>query len=122
MPEITSTTTPNVPFVPLPPGVDWFDDWRDWNYEFRLIWGADREVASFTDDAHRAHERSVIVAPCVHQLPDGSIDAETSVIVFQGKGADGRVQDVLTLPASRAREFAQAILDAAGELDGWAAR
>ena len=99
------TTTPNVPFVPLPPGVEDFDDWRNWNYEYRLIWGAEREVESFTDDAHRAHERSIIVAPCAAPLPDGSVNTNdraacAPVVVLHGKDADGGLRD---LPRCRSR-------------------
>jgi hypothetical protein len=86
------------------------------------IWGADREVESFTDEAHRGHERWLIVAPYAAQLPDASIGAEGRVIVIQGKHADGSLRDMVTVPASRARELAQAILDATDEIDRWTGR
>ncbi|HEY2085220.1 MAG TPA: hypothetical protein VGH54_04165 [Mycobacterium sp.] len=121
------TTTPNVPFVPLPPGVEDYDAWHDWNYEYRLIWGAAREVQSWPHDGHVGDERSIIVAPCAAQLPDGSVATDerasnAPVIVLQGKNADGALRDLLTVPASRARELASALLEAADELDGWAGR
>ena len=98
----TTTTTP-VPDVPLPAGAD---DVGDFDCDgYRDIYGVDRTV---TDHAAR-------------------------VYAFGSQAADGRLYDLAVyiadgdaagpiLNSDQARELAAALLEAANELDGWAAR
>lgn len=96
------------PEVAPPPGVVIVDEWQqDDPQDYRVVIGADRTV---TDHSAR-------VSPSAVQWADGRVD-------------DGRIEgpsvyvlDVgAPLNSDQARELAAALLEAAAEVDGWAAR
>ena len=54
--------------VAPPAGAEAMCDWADWGNEFRFV----------TAD-HRVEGTNFVLSPCAAQLPDGSIDTETTV-------------------------------------------
>ncbi|MGD1237506.1 hypothetical protein [Mycobacterium seoulense] len=98
-----------VPDVPLPVGADpvlW--EW-DGDPPHRAVFGADRGV---TDHRVRVYTMAI-------QLADGRIDdgEPPSVVV-----CDGQHQAMADLNSDQARELAAALLQTAGEIDGWVAK
>jgi hypothetical protein len=68
----TTTSTTNLPHVPLPPGTQTYTGWEsDSNGTSRIIWGDARtvEATGITLQAHAV------------QLADGSIDVNTESVV-----------------------------------------
>jgi hypothetical protein len=108
---MTTTTNP-YPDVPLPAGAIADDDaWTLWENEARVFHGPDRVVLN------GAAEVIAEVRTTGVQYADGSVD----------NGEDPPTIDIcLNLPgdltAAEARELAAALLEAAAELDGWAAK
>jgi hypothetical protein len=103
---MTTTTSP----VPLPTGADTCDDWQgDDPQPYPVIFGADRKV---TDHA-------LTVSPSAVQwldgtVDDGNIEAPLVYVFNLGEGNP--------LNSDQARELAAVLLDAAAEIDRWAAK
>jgi hypothetical protein len=110
-----TTTTPLVPDVPLPPGSETYTGWEhDSDGTHRFVWGIARQV-----DATQ-----ISILPHALQLADGSIDTsdESAPGVCIDQIRDGKVVDCLDVTVPGARSLAQALLQAADVVEGWAAR
>jgi hypothetical protein len=114
-----TTTTDPYPDVPPPAGTTTtLDDWKEWGYKFRFVWG----------DGRRVEATNIRLTPCAAQLPDGSIDAEgvvaeepPSVFIDQVEN-DGTCRECLKVSVEGARNLAAALLDLVDAVDGWAAK
>jgi hypothetical protein len=102
-----TTTTSD---VPVPSGAHTCDDWQDDDHQpYRVILGADRKV---TDHA-------VTVSPSAVQWLDGTVDDGNveAPLVYVFNLGEGN-----PLNSDQARELAAVLLDAAAEIDRWAAK
>jgi hypothetical protein len=104
----TTTTTPHA-HVALPAGAAAVDDWTpDHPQPYRIIFGVNRRITG-----HAAKGGTSAV-----QWADGSVDdgrVEAPSVYVHGLGET-------TLNSDQARELASVLLEAAAEVDGWAAR
>jgi hypothetical protein len=106
-----TTTAPTNPYPDITPpaGAARVDDWQpDEPQPYRVVIGPDRTV---TDHKLR-------VSTNVVQLADGSIDdgaIEAPHVYVLG-------EDCGPLNSDQARELASVLMEAAAEVDGWAAR
>jgi hypothetical protein len=109
---MTTTTAQINPYPDIAPpvGAEFADDWVG-EPPYRVIFGVDRTV---TDHAARVY--AVVV-----QLADGSID-EGLIEGPHVNITDGEGSGIEDLNSDQARELASALLEAADEIDGWAAR
>jgi hypothetical protein len=101
----TAATTPR-PDVPLPQGFS-ADVWepREPNPPYRILFGDDRTVA----------DHDVRVSTEAVQHADGRIEEAKAALL-------GQRDTGIRLNSDQARELAAALLEAADEIDGWAAR
>jgi hypothetical protein len=110
---MTTTTTTD---VPPPSGAHTLSTWEEWGGDYRLVWGADRPVPA----------SDISLAPHAVQLRDGSIDdgavAEPPGIAVEEVDDDGRRGEHFSITAQGARNLAQALIEAAELIDGWATR
>ncbi len=110
----TTTTTNPYPNIAPPAGAEAMCDWADWDNEFRFVFSKTR-----------ADGTNFVLWPCAAQLPDGSIDTEATVTndpphVDINELVDGRLHERMRVDLKDARKLAQALLEAADELDRWA--
>ena len=111
VPPMPTTTATAIPDVPLPAGADFGDIWEGGN-AYRSITGP---VRGITDS-------DAIVWTSAIQRADGVIDTDPGNEVPL-VNIDVHAYDcVLRVNSEQARELASALLEAAAELDGWAAR
>lgn len=101
--------------VPLPSGADYGDDWRGHpRGSYRVVCGLHREVAlDVTPDAPQA-----IVSFHAVQFADGSIDTEGEI---EAPGISVDIEWANILTSDQARAYAAAVLQAADDVDRWAA-
>jgi hypothetical protein len=110
---MTTTTAPTDPHPDVEPlqGSEFVGTWELDPLPYRVVFGFDRTV---TDHNVRVYASAV-------QLADGTVDSSLiegpSVYVASGEN-DG----LEPLNSDQARELASALLEAAAEIDGWAAR
>lgn len=105
----TTTTSPH-PDVPLPAGALEADTWQALDRQpYRVVFGASRDV---TD--HAACVSTSAIQWADGNLDRGVIEAPGLVILSGGESEP--------FNSDQARELAAALLEAASELDGWAAR
>ena len=108
-PEANSTM--RAPNVPLPARALDADTWQPGDSQpYRVVFGAYRDI---TDD------HDAVVSTSAVQWADGSIDdgrIEAPSLVILGTGAE------TTFSSDQARKLAAVLIEAAAELDGWAAR
>jgi hypothetical protein len=108
-----TTTAPTNPYpdVALPPGAAANEDeWAAWDNQCRIIHGPTRTIT-----------KDVFVQSTAVQLPDGTFEYD------DGQGGEAPSVTVCcdwshNLTTALARQLAEAILAAADEVDGWAAR
>ncbi|VBA38040.1 hypothetical protein LAUMK13_01931 [Mycobacterium innocens] len=121
-PSVNMRTTPSMsveptpsgcqlPDVPLPPGVVYADLWEDTNTDrpWRVVNSATRGVEGKSD---------IQVWVAAVQYADGSLDQDDAI--DRASVWIDACQEALS--ARQARELADALLAAADELEGWAAR
>ncbi|ULE32869.1 hypothetical protein [Mycobacterium sp. IDR2000157661] len=99
-----------IPDVPPPPGAHTLSTWGDWDYEYRVVWTADRCV--------EGHGRATVMGAAI-QMPDGHIDDGT---LEEAPGVHIEVQSGSPMTTDQARQFAALVLATADELDGWVQR
>ena len=109
-----TTSTTNLPDVPLPPGTETYTGWEsDSNGTSRIIWGDARTVEA-TDISLQAH---------AVQLADGSIDVNKQSGDRPGIAideiCDGNTRDCLNVTLDGARHLVAALNALIDEVDGW---
>jgi hypothetical protein len=93
------------PDIAPPADATTVDDWQDIDPQpYRVVLGADRTVT----------DHPLTVSPSGVQFADGSIECP-SVYIIDGENW------LSPLNSDQARELAAVLLEAAAELDGWAA-
>ena len=73
----------------------------------------------------RVEGTNIVLSPCAAQLPDGSIDhagvvSEPPSVMIISELDDGGGCELLNVSMQDARKLAQALLEAADEIDRWA--
>jgi hypothetical protein len=109
-----TTQTNSYPNIVPPVGAETLCEWADWGNEYRFV----------TND-HRVEGTNIVLSPCAAQLPDGSIDTEATVAsdpphVTIYEITNGHTWERMRVDLTDARKLAQALLDAADEIDRWA--
>jgi hypothetical protein len=91
-------------------------DWHETSNEYRIVSTYKQLILN----------AGVLVSVTACQLPDGSVNTTYGNVaepeVFIDKYIDGTSRDLLSVSVQGARDLAAALLEAADELDGWAAR
>lgn len=104
-----SAIPPSQQKIAPPSGVHKVDNWQDDDPQpYRVFFGADRKVT----------DHKLTVSPSAVQWADGTVD--------EGRIEEPRIYvldlDWNPLNSDQARELAAALLEAAAEVDGWAAK
>ena len=126
---MTTAHTPHPAVVALPPKAVSTEDWQQYHGQhYRNFEGEIREVVAGT----RYGAYSVAIYAHGVQYDDGSIIGNgstdpvfepPSISVLTRNAEEGRPTDIgLTLTSAAARRLADALVTAAGKVDGWAAR
>jgi hypothetical protein len=109
MTTITDSSTNPYPAVSPPPGATANDDWQaDDHQPYRVVSGSDRTV---TD--HKLYVSTSAVQWADGKVEDGTIEAPLVYVFDLGENAP--------LNSDQARELASVLLEAATEVDRWAA-
>lgn len=101
-------TTADTAHVALPPGAvpGDEDDWKNWNYEYRVISSADFIVAGTDVEIHASGL----------QLPDGTVDDGTGPA---DEAPKVWINNAYALTPTQAREMAAQLCHFAGVIDRW---
>jgi len=80
---------------------------------------------TFVFTKSRVEGTNIVLSPCAAQLPDGSIDhagvvSEPPSVMIISELDDGGGCELLNVSMQDARKLAQALLQAADEIDRWA--